>query len=48
MFITGISSEKFISNTFGSAGRSVGKLASPRALSTASFTLRNASVGVTS
>ena len=47
MFITGIISEKFISNTLGSAGRSVGKSGSALALSTASFTLRRASLGST-
>ena len=48
MFITGMSSLKLSSMMLGSAGRSVGKSGSALALSTASFTFRNASVGVTS
>ena len=48
MFMMGINSEKFNSKTFGSAGKSVGKSGWPMAASTLSFTLRNASSGVTS
>ena len=46
--MTGINSLKFISMMLGSAGRSVGKSGSALALSTASFTFRSASLGVTS
>ena len=48
MFNTGINSEKFISKTFGSVGKSLGKVGVDFTLSTASFTLRNASLGSTS
>ena len=48
IFAIGINSEKFSSNTFGSAGKSVGKSGWPIAASTLSFTFLKASSGDTS
>ena len=45
MFTIGIISDMFISNTLGSAGKSLGKAGSPFAKSTLSFTFLSASSG---